>query len=40
MKTYGQLNEEEQEQITEDQITGDELAKELGESLSELFGKN
>ena len=31
---------EEQEQITEDQITGDELAKELGESLSELFGKN
>ena len=31
---------EEQEKITEDQITGDELAKELGESLSELFGKN
>ena len=31
---------EEQEQITEEQITGDELAKELGDKLSDLFGKN
>ena len=31
---------EEQQDITESDITGDELAKELGESLSELFGKN
>ena len=30
----------ENEDITEDDITGDELAKELGESLSDLFGKN
>ena len=31
---------EEQQDINESDITGDELAKELGESLSELFGKN
>ena len=31
---------EEQEEITEEQITGDELAKELGDKLSDLFGKN
>jgi len=31
---------EEQQDIVEDDITGDELAKELGESLSDLFGKN
>ena len=31
---------EEQKDITETEITGDELAKELGESLSNLFGKN
>tara|TARA_Y100000593_G_scaffold93210_1_gene187228 strand:+ start:301 stop:876 length:576 start_codon:yes stop_codon:yes gene_type:complete len=31
---------EDQQDITESDITGDELAKELGESLSELFGKN
>jgi len=28
------------EQDTQDDITGDELAKELGESLADLFGKN
>ena len=31
---------EEQEQITEEQITGDELKMELGDKLSDLFGKN
>ena len=31
---------EEQQDITETEITGDELAKELGESLADLFGKN
>jgi len=31
---------EEQQDISESDITGDELAKELGESLSDLFGKN
>ena len=31
---------EDQQDISEGDITGDELAKELGESLSDLFGKN
>ena len=31
---------EEQQDINETEITGDDLAKELGESLGELFGKN
>ena len=31
---------EEQQDIEEDGITGDELAKELGSKLSDLFGKN
>jgi len=31
---------EEQQDISESDITGDEMAKELGETLSELFGKN
>ena len=31
---------EEQQDITESDITGDELAQELGDSLSKLFGKN
>ena len=31
---------EEQQNINETEITGDDLAKELGESLGELFGKN
>ena len=31
---------EEQQDITESDITGDDLAKELGESLADLFGKN
>ena len=30
----------EQQDIEEDGITGDELAKELGSKLSDLFGKN
>jgi len=31
---------EEQQDINESEITGDELAKELGETLGDLFGKN
>jgi hypothetical protein len=31
---------EDQQDISESDITGDEMAKELGESLSDLFGKN
>ena len=31
---------EEQQQISETTITGDELAKELGDKLGDLFGKN
>ena len=31
---------EEQQDISESDITGDEMAKELGESLADLFGKN
>jgi hypothetical protein len=31
---------EEQQDIVEDDITGDDLAKELGSTLSDLFGKN